>query len=83
MKKIRIVYDYSKLLEVITDNRYSQTKLADEVKMSRTSMNLKLNNHANFTQNEIYRMTKVLKIPDAEVANIFFTPFVQKTVQNK
>lgn len=78
----KIEYDYSRLNELIKDNHYSQVALADKMNIGRTSMNLKLNSRANFTQNEIYKLVHLLQIDHKDVADIFFTPVVRKTVQS-
>lgn len=74
-------YDYTKLEKRMRKMRYSQRTLAEDVPMSRTSLNVKLNNHCGFTQKEIIRITELLKIKPEEIGIYFFKPIVQKTVQ--
>lgn len=51
-------YDYSNLEQRMQDYHFSQAKLARVVPMSRTSINLKMNNKVYFTQREIKKFVK-------------------------
>lgn len=73
-------FDYQLLLERMEQYRYSQSKLAKDMPISRTSMSQKINNHNAFTQWEIRRICALLDIPDEEVGRYFFTKDVRKTV---
>lgn len=77
-----IVYDFSNLKELIKSRDTSIKELAKNVNMSRTSLSLKLNNNANFTQQEIRNICEKLAINDEEMIKYFFTPFARKTVRN-
>ncbi|QGG59102.1 DUF739 family protein [Loigolactobacillus bifermentans] len=82
MRIPKTVYDYSKLYDAMHENRYSQKSLANAINIGRTSMNLKLNNKADFTQSEISKIVRLLGISDDEVGDIFFKPIVRKTEPN-
>ncbi len=69
-------FDYSKLLGRIKEFGYTQESLARETGMTKVTMNLKLNNKAFFTQPEIERIRKILRITHDEIGAYFFTPKV-------
>jgi len=71
-------FDYSKLLGRIKECGYTQEELAEEIGITKTTMSLKLNNKACFTQPEIEKIRKVLRIARDEVGLYFFTLKVQK-----
>lgn len=71
-------FDYSKLLGRIKELGYTQEDLADEIGISESTMSLKLNNRAVFTQPEIVRIRRALAIPNHQIGVYFFTPKVQK-----
>ena len=71
-------FDYSKLLGRIKECGYTQESLALEVKMSVSTMSLKLNNKAFFTQIEIKRICELLEIPVHRIGEYFFAHEVQK-----
>lgn len=66
-------FDYSKLLGRIKECGYTQEKLAEEIGLTKTTMSLKLNNKAFFTQPEIFKIRSILRIPDEEIVAYFFT----------
>lgn len=66
-------YDYSKLLGRIRERGFTQTTLAKAIGISDCSMNLKLNNKADFKQDEILRAVSILEIPGTEIGEYFFT----------
>lgn len=71
-------YCYDKLKGRIKEILDTQDKYAEEIGISATSANYKLNNKSFFTQNEIYNSIKVLKIPSNEIQEYFFTEEVEK-----
>lgn len=83
VKRKNIIYDYSELLSKMEENRYSQQRLAKDVGMGRTSLNLKLNNKGEFSQKEVLAISELLGIKKEEYGKYFFKAFVQKTVQKK
>ena len=72
-------FDYSKLLGRIREFGFTQETLAKKIGITKASMSLKLNNKANFKQNEIREICKILKISDDEIGAYFFAPKVRKT----
>lgn len=66
-------FDYSKLLGRIKECGYTQEKLAEEIGLTKTTMSLKLNNKAFFTQPEIFKIRLILRILDEEIVAYFFT----------
>lgn len=70
--------DYSKLLGRIKEFGYTQGRLAKHIGIGGSSMCLKLNNKAFFTQPEIKKICKVLRIPNEEIGVYFFTQKVQE-----
>lgn len=71
-------FDFSKLLGRIKEYGYTQERLAEEVGMAKTTLSLKLNNKASFTQPDIEKIRKILHIDIGEIGVYFFTPKVQE-----
>lgn len=71
-------FDYSKLLGRIRECGITQEMLAKAVGMSESTLSLKLNNKAVFTQNEIKKICVALEIENADILGYFFTQKVQK-----
>ena len=71
-------FDYSKLLGRIKEFGYTQESLALEVKMAISTMSLKLNNKAFFSQQEIRKICELLNIPAHQIGEYFFALEVQK-----
>lgn len=66
-------YNYNKLRGKIREIFGTQEKYAEELGISVTSINYKLNNKVPFTQDEITKSIKILNINSMEVQDIFFT----------
>lgn len=66
-------FDFSKLLGRIKERGFTQESLAVEIGIAKTTMCLKLNNKAFFTQPEIYAICKALNILPGEIGAYFFT----------
>lgn len=75
-------YDYQPLVDRIKAEGYNYSSLADAMNLGRTTLYTKLHNQSVFTQTEIKQMSKLLSIKPKELAKYFFTPVVQKTVQD-
>lgn len=73
-------FNYELLLERMDDYRYSQSKLAKDMNLSRTSLNDKLKSRVPFTQKDIRTICSLLDIPSDEVGQYFFEESVRKTV---
>lgn len=74
----QLCFDYSKLLGRIKENGLTQAALAEKIGMSETTISLKLNNKADFSQREIRKICNTLKIDDANIYDYFFNQKVQK-----
>lgn len=81
--KISIKYNYDLLYKRIELKGLSQESLALKTGISRTSLNLKLNNKSNFSQTEIKTLAEILDISGEELSKFFFDVDVRKTVQNE
>jgi len=77
MKKTKNKYNYDKLKGRIKEIFGTQEEYAESIGLSATSVNYKLNNKVYYTQNEIYNSIKVLKIPNSEIQEYFFTQKVE------
>lgn len=75
-------YDYSELLGKVKVKFKTQEAFAIAMQMSPCSLSKKLNNHVDFTRQEIDRACDLLGIPLTEVHTYFFTPKVVKTQRN-
>lgn len=80
---MKVIFDYSRLRGRIKEKFDSQEKLAKQLSYGLTSLNLKLNNHVNFSQVDMLELAAVLDIPDEEFSSYFFTVKVRKTEQEK
>lgn len=67
-------FDYSKLLGRIKECRMTQDDLARAIKINATTLSLKLNNKAFFSQPEIAKICAILKIRNDEIGLYFFCP---------
>ena len=74
-----MVFDYSKLLGRIKERGFTQESLAKQIKMSNSTLCLKLNNKANFRQMEIATICDALDIEPGNIGRYFFTLKVRKT----
>lgn len=72
-----VKYNYAKLLGKIRESGNTQESLAIKVKMSPSTLNLKLNNKRDFTQKQIKKICEELHI---ENVNEYF--FCQNTLEN-
>lgn len=68
-----MAFDYSKLRGRIREIFKTQSSFAKEMGMSTTSLSAKLNNLVEFSQKEIDRAVKLLKISQEEIPAYFFT----------
>lgn len=77
--------DKNKLMAKLVSCGYSQVRLADELKIPRSSLNLKINGRRNMqlSLHEAQQIKTKLGITDAEEAMaIFFAPEVPDTQQS-
>lgn len=68
-----MAFDYSKLRGKIKEVFGTQDHFANAMGMSNTSVSLKLNNQREWTQREIDKAAKLLRIEDNEITLYFFT----------
>ena len=71
-------FNYSKLLGRIKERGYTQESLSLAVGMAVSTMSLKLNNRAFFSQKEIRNICELLGILIHQIGEYFFTPEVQE-----
>ena len=64
--------DYSMLWAKIKQSKLTQGQLAERIGISRTALNLKINNHKQFTQREILEISKVIGIDKKDISKYFF-----------
>lgn len=65
-------FNHSKLLGKMRECGYTQKKLAEAIKMDKSTLNQKLKNKSHFTADEIDAINKLLNIPPAEIGIYFF-----------
>lgn len=76
-------YNYNKLKGRIKEICGTQGTYAKLVGLSDTSINNKLNNKVQFTQDEIYNSLTILNISPNEIVHIFFTKEVEDNSTKK
>lgn len=74
-----MIFSYAKLRQKIKERFKTQEAFAKALGISRTSLNLKLNNAAEFSQNEIVKAVDLLDLKSTDVDGYFFAVEVQKT----
>ena len=72
-------FDYRRLRGKITEVFGTQKAFARELGISRTSLSMRLNNTADFSQTEIKKSLALLNIDGQDICQYFFTPLVQKS----
>lgn len=68
-----MAFDYSKLRGRIIEKYGSVTKFSEYLDLTRTSINMKLNDKVNFTRADIMEWAELLDIPKEEYGLYFFT----------
>lgn len=71
-----IVFDYSKLLGLITEKNLTQKKLCNIIGISENSFTNKIKGRSNFSSDEIAKICNALGITTKSVGLYFFTPKV-------
>lgn len=74
---MKYIYNYSKLKGRIKEYYDKQENFAKAMKLSPTSINNKLNNKTNWSQDEIHDCVNLLNIHPLEIQDIFFTRVVE------
>ncbi len=70
---MKYIFDLSKLKGRMVEKSINQHLLAKMIGVSSTTISAKMNNHVDFTQSEIMRMTEILDIPPQEIRDYFLT----------
>ncbi len=65
-------YDYRKLCGKIKEKCGTQEKFSKELGLSRTTVNQKLNNKIEFTQEEMSKTVKILDLAVKDIPEYFF-----------
>lgn len=75
--KKRVEFDFNKFLGRIRELHITQAEIAEQLGISKSTLNLKINNKGGqFSQEELFKMLEIAKIPDDEIKTYFFTPIV-------
>lgn len=72
MKRYRTEFDYRRLLGRIREKCQTQALFAEQIGISRTSLNKRLNNLLDFSQDEILKACRILEIDFNEIPVYFF-----------
>ena len=70
------MFDYSKLLGLMTEKNYTQKNLCKVIDMSENTFTNKIKGRSNFASDEIVKICNVLGISTKSVGAYFFTPVV-------
>lgn len=73
------MFDYSKLRGKIAERGMTNTRVAEACRIRKGTFSQKINNHSEFTQEEIVSICDALQIPYSDVHDYFFTLKVQKS----
>ena len=68
-----MVFDSGKLKGLIREKGFTQEKVAKDIGIACSTFNLKLNGNVFFTQEEIFNLSRLLKISKKELPKYFFT----------
>lgn len=74
-----MIYDYSKLMGKIKEKYKTQAAFAKELGMGESTLNLKLNNKTEWSQNEIIMSLSLLGVNSKCVNDYFFS---HKSLEN-
>lgn len=70
------MFDYSKLLGLMTKKNFTQKKLCEMIGITENSFTNKIKGRSNFDSNEIAKICNVLGISNKLLGKYFFTPRV-------
>lgn len=73
-----VLMDYAVLIGKIKDKYKTHEQFAKALGISKSGLSAKLNNHRDFSSEEIRKACELLGIPDSELTKIFFTQKVAK-----
>lgn len=77
-KEVNRLFDYEELRKKIKQVCGTQEIFAKKMGIGRVSLNLRLNNKAEFSQAEIHKACDVLGLSRDDIPKYFFKPKVQK-----
>ncbi|HBG7314054.1 DUF739 family protein [Clostridioides difficile] len=77
-----MTYNYNSLTRRIKEKFNTQKNFSKKIGLSRTSLNLRLNNKREFSQEEILKSIKVLDLKEEDIPEYFFKLKVHKTERN-
>jgi len=69
-------FDYSELNEIIKSRGIKQNWFANQIGIANTTLSTKLKNGSQFRTQTLFKICKVLNIPERSRSRIFFTPKV-------
>ena len=70
------MYDYTKLKERISNNNMTQEQVAKSIGISKGAFSQKINGSVAFSQDDVIKISEILKIPKTKIFEYFFTPKV-------
>lgn len=68
-----MIFDSNKLKGMIKEKELTQEEIAQRLNISKSTFNLKINGNAYFSQEEIFKISTILDIPDNLFKEYFFT----------
>lgn len=77
-----VEFDYSKLRGRIREVYKTETKFADALGISPTTLSSKLNNKVGFSNDEMLNICTLLNIPLSDTSNYFFANVAKKNLVN-
>lgn len=72
------IFDYDKLRGRIKEVCGTESKYAEKIGLGRVSVSQRLNNQAEFTQQEMLETANILEFPIEDIPTYFFKEKVQK-----
>jgi len=67
------MYDYTKLKERISNNGFTQEQVAKALNISKGAFSQKINGSVSFSQDDVIKISQMLKIPKTKLYEYFFT----------
>lgn len=67
------MYDYTKLKEKISNSGFTQEQVANAINISKGAFSQKINGSVAFSQDDVVKISKILKIPKTRIFEYFFT----------
>lgn len=67
------MYDYTKLKEKISNSGFTQEQVAKSLNISKGAFSQKINGTVAFSQDDVIKISELLKIPKTKLFEYFFT----------